>query len=95
MRLRLLVPAFILLSTLLVPGTWAQEPASPAPLAIDGFPLALSPDGASITGVDRTGEQFCVWDLTTLDVQPRQPQILHSTRGDASISRDSSAGMRP
>ena len=23
------------------------------------------------------------WDLTGLDVQPRQPQILHSTRGDA------------
>jgi quercetin dioxygenase-like cupin family protein len=23
------------------------------------------------------------WDLTALDVQPRQPQILHSTRGDA------------
>jgi quercetin dioxygenase-like cupin family protein len=23
------------------------------------------------------------WDITTLDVQPRQPQILHSTRGDA------------
>ncbi len=23
------------------------------------------------------------WDLRTLDVQPRQPQILHSVRGDA------------
>jgi quercetin dioxygenase-like cupin family protein len=23
------------------------------------------------------------WDLTELDVQPRQPQILHSTRGHA------------
>jgi len=23
------------------------------------------------------------WDLTALDVQPHQPQILHSTRGDA------------
>src|SRR5687768_11682247 len=23
------------------------------------------------------------WDLRTLDVQPHQPQILHSTRGDA------------
>ena len=23
------------------------------------------------------------WDLRSLDVQPRQPQILHSTRGDA------------
>ena len=23
------------------------------------------------------------WDLTALDVQPHQPKILHSTRGDA------------
>lgn len=66
MRLRTLVIIAILISApTFAPDTAARAGAPPVPLAIDGFPLAVSPDGASIAGVDRTGQQFCVWEIAT------------------------------
>jgi hypothetical protein len=67
MRLHMPVLVMILVASLLMPGARAQRFPSPAPLDIDGFPLALSPDGASVAGVDAAGGQFCVWNLATLE----------------------------
>lgn len=68
MLLRVLVLLiFITGATLFAPGLGAQDDAPLQPLGVDGFPLAISPDGTSVAGVDGTGAKFCVWDLATLE----------------------------
>jgi hypothetical protein len=65
MRLRTLVLVCILAMTPLAPVASAQEDAGPVPVDIDGFPLAISPDGALIAGVQLDGERVCVWDIAS------------------------------
>lgn len=46
--------------------TLAWEVTDQRQLHIDGTPIALSPDGAWIAGLDPDKETFCVWDVKTL-----------------------------
>lgn len=59
--------ALCLAAITFTPGITARESGPPLPLQLDGFPLAMSPDGASVAGVDRSGDQFCIWEIATLD----------------------------
>lgn len=48
-----------------LPVLSAAQGDAPDRVGIDGFPLAISPDGTRLAGVDAEGGRFCVWDLTT------------------------------
>jgi dipeptidyl aminopeptidase/acylaminoacyl peptidase len=67
MRLRTLVLACILAITSLATVASAQDDLEPVPVDIDGFPLAISPDGNRVAGVHEDGDRFCVWDIASGD----------------------------
>lgn len=55
----------LIVVALTLPGIAPAQERATAPLEIDGFPLAISPDGTRLAGVDAEGGRFCVWDLAT------------------------------
>lgn len=60
---------FTLIVLLAALGTLPVSAVRPSmvamPIEVDGFPLAISPDGTRLAGVDADGARFCVWDLAT------------------------------
>ncbi len=56
----------VLLAALIaLPVSAAQPSMEATSIEIDGFPLAISPDGTRLAGVDADGARFCVWDRAT------------------------------